>query len=114
MSSSDTLTVDQEKLREAWSNTLPAVMNNSDQVEVHSGPTEQELRIHIASAGRTKYSLDFSVIYVDSREVKVELVDVEKDDQSVDEHTEKVQDLVQQYVRYLHECAQNLQRITHK
>ncbi|MDF2667964.1 MAG: hypothetical protein K0R67_270 [Paenibacillus sp.] len=114
MSKSDTLTLGQEQLREAWSRSLPTVMNSSDLVEVLPGPTEQSLRIHIASVGRTKYSLDFSVTYMDSREVRVELVDVEKDDRSVDEHSEMVQRVIQQYVRQLHECAQALHNVTHK
>jgi hypothetical protein len=58
------------------------------------------------------YSFDFLVTYVDSREVKVNLVDVEKADQTVDERNDVIQNLIEDYVRHLHECAQALHDLT--
>lgn len=114
MSRTETLTVDREELRAAWTRTLPTVLNQSDRFEVHPGEDDQTLRVHIASAGHSMYSFDFSVSYVDSREVRVELIDVEKGDDSVDERNETIQQLVEDYVRHLHECAQALHSLTHK
>lgn len=114
MSKTETLSVDQDQLREAWIRTLPEVLDRSDRFEVHPGENGQTLRVHIASAGHSMYSFEFSVTYVDSREVRVELIDVEKADQSVDERNETVQQLVEDYVRHLHECAQTLHSLTHK
>jgi hypothetical protein len=42
----------------------------------------------------------------------VELVDVEKDGNHVDEHTEIIQTLINDYVRHMHECAQTVKNIT--
>ena len=70
------------------------------------------LRIHIETAGHTKYSMDFHCTYVDQREVAVQLIDVEADGISVDEHTQIIQDLAEDYVRHIHECAQALQEVT--
>lgn len=113
MSKTDVLTIDQSKLTEAWRQTLPTVLNESDRVEV--APDEHDpksLRIHIQTAGHSMYSFDFQVTYVDSREVKVDLVDVEKADQTVDERNDVIQNLVEDYVRHIHECAQTLKKIT--
>jgi hypothetical protein len=113
MSKTDVLTIDQSELTAAWKQTLPTVLNESDQVEV--APDEHDpksLRIHIRTAGHSMYTFDFKVTYVDSREVKVQLVDVEKADQTVDERNDVIQNLVEDYIRHIHECAQALKKIT--
>lgn len=113
MSKTDVLTIDQNELTEAWKQTLPTVLNESDQAEV--APDEHDpksLRIHIRTAGHSMYTFDFQVTYVDSREVSVKLVDVEKADQTVDERNDVIQNLVEDYVRHIHECAQALKNVT--
>ena len=64
--------------------------------------------------GRQEYSFDFQCTYVDSREVKVDLVDVERDGATTDERNENIQGMVGDYTRHIHECAQtrNKSRIT--
>lgn len=62
--------------------------------------------------GVKDYSFDFQCTYMDRREVKVELVDVEREGATVNEQSEQVQNLTEDYVRHIHECAQALQRIT--
>jgi hypothetical protein len=59
------------------------------------------------------YSFDFKCTYLDDRSVRVDLIDVEQDDESIDEHTTIVQELAADYVRHIHECAQAVQSITH-
>ena len=113
MSKKDTLQVDNQRLAEAWARTLPTVLNSSDRAEVVADEAEPNvLRVHIATAGRNNYSFDFKCTYVDSREVKVDLVDVERDGNNVDERTEIIQTLVDDYVRHIHECAQQLHAFT--
>jgi len=108
------LRVDQSQLVDAWQAQLPAVLASSDQALVKADEADpKSIRIHIDTAGRQAYSFDFECVYVDSREVKVSLVDVERDGRSVDERTETIQALAQDYTRHIHECAQALQQITH-
>lgn len=101
------------ELVKEWNKTLPTTLNRSDSAEVRADETDPNaLRIHIRTAGHSMYSFDFRCAYMDSREVKVELVDVEKNGQTVDEHTEIIQNLIEDYVRHIHECAQILHRLT--
>ena len=89
MSKIDELRVDQQQLAEAWQQTLPNTMNSDDRCEVYTDEAnDKALRVTIYSAGHTTHSFDFKVTYVDSREVNVELVDVETAGVSVDERTE--------------------------
>lgn len=114
MSKKDSLQVDNQRLAEAWARTLPTVLNTSDQSEVVADEADANvLRVHITTAGRNNYSFDFKCTYVDSREVKVDLVDVERDGNNVDERTDVIQTLVDDYVRHIHECAQQLHAFTH-
>lgn len=114
MSTNDKLTVDQERLVAAWKRVLPTTMNSTDTVTVEAdGKDPRAVRIHVATAGHSMYTFDFLCTYVDSREVKVELVDVEKAGQTVDERGDVIQELTQDYVRNIHECAQALQELTH-
>ena len=102
------------ELLEAWRNTLPGILNEGDSVMIQLDEAEKNrLLIHIDAAGHSAYSFDFSCRYVDDREVKVDLMDVEKAGVHVDEHTEITQSLIEDYVRHIHECTQVLQRITH-
>ena len=106
------LQIDQEELIQAWKQELPNFLNEGDSSDVTAGAGPQSLRINIQVAGRSKYDLDFDCTYMDTREVKVERVDVEKDNRSVDEHTEIIQNLVDDYIRLIHECAQSLKKLT--
>ncbi|MDQ0174049.1 hypothetical protein [Paenibacillus tundrae] len=107
------LNISQSELVGAWQERLPEVLNVGDQAQVMAdGADEQAIRIHIATAGHQMYSFDFKCAYVDSREVNVQLVDVERDGQSTDERTEPIQELAHDYTRHIHECAQSLQSRT--
>ncbi len=106
--------LDQDQLVQAWRSQLPQNLDPSDSAQVFADEANPNaLRIHIDSAGRTMYSFDFQCSYLDTREVKVDLVDVERDGQTVDERTEVIQDMTQGYTRQIHECAQALHDVTH-
>ncbi|WP_424769063.1 hypothetical protein [Paenibacillus sp. sgz302251] len=114
MVKSDELQIDQESLADAWRQTLPDTMNEADSCTVlPDGADAKALRVTIEASGHQAYTFDFKVTYIDSREVKVELVDVEKDRVTVDERTDIIQQLIHDYQRHLHECAQALQQLTH-
>ncbi|WP_028609537.1 hypothetical protein [Paenibacillus harenae] len=114
MGKSDELQMNQENLADAWRQTLPEVMNKADRAKVQPDEADSKaLRVTIDSAGHQALSFDFKVSYVDSREVRVELIDVQKDNAAVDERTDLLQQLIQDYTRHLHECAQTLQQLTH-
>lgn len=113
MSKTETLQLKGTPLAEAWAKTMPIVLNQSERAEVWADEAQSNaLRVHIMTAGHSKYSFDFKCIYVDSREVQVELIDVERDGVSVDERTDVIQTLVDDYVRHIHECAQQLHAVT--
>jgi hypothetical protein len=114
MTSNDELTVPQNDLAEAWQRTLPERLNVGDQADVMADEADSRtLRVHIRTAGHQMLEFDFAVQYVDSREIDIELTDVEKDGQSVDERTDEMQELIGDYRRHLHECAQALHQLTH-
>lgn len=114
MPSEDSLQMDQKRLVEAWARMLPETMDKGDRVEVRADEADPKaVRIYIEAAGHSMYTFDFKCTYVDSREVKVELVDAERADQTIDERGQPVQDLIQDYVRHIHECAQALQQLTY-
>lgn len=114
MSSNTAITKKPTELFTAWKKTLPQTLNEGDSVIIQMDESNSSrLQIHINTAGHSGYSFDFSCLYVDDREVKVELIDVEKDGVHVDEHTEIIQTLIEDYVRHIHESAQILQRMTH-
>jgi hypothetical protein len=114
MSKLDGPVIDRARLVEEWKSALPNTLEPEDQARVWADESNpQALRVHITTAGRSKYSFDFKVAYVDSREVQVELVDVEQGDIHIDERTEIVQTLIEDYIRHLHECAQALKEVTH-
>jgi hypothetical protein len=114
MAQIDTLTISQDQLVEAWAEALPKLLNESDRVEVKAdGADAKAIGICIATAGHSMYSFDFKCTYVDSREVSITFVDVEQDGQHVNERTEIIQTLIGDYVRHIHECAQQLQALTH-
>ncbi|WP_438447521.1 hypothetical protein [Gorillibacterium sp. sgz5001074] len=114
MSTNDQLNVEQNKLVAAWKRVLPTTMNSTDAVTVQADEADPSaVRIHVATAGHSMYTFDFKCTYVDSREVKVELVDVEKAGQTVDERGPMIQELTGDYVRNIHECAQALHELTH-
>jgi len=49
---------------------------------------------------------------MDPREIHVELVDVERDGQTIAEDSVQIQELTGDYVRHIHECAQALSPMT--
>lgn len=113
MSQTEILPIDQKQLAEAWSQQLPQMLKEGDRAEVRADESDaQTLRIHIQSAGHSEYSFDFICTYLDTREVQVTLVDVERGHRTIDERSEVVQQLVDDYVRHIHECAQALKTQT--
>ncbi|WP_106769506.1 hypothetical protein [Paenibacillus faecalis] len=107
------LNIDQNSLVAAWQESLPTVLKPGDHAEVNADlANPHALRIHINSAGRQEYSFDFECRYVDSREVEVNLIDVERDGVVIDERNENIQGMTGDYIRHIHECAQALQQLT--
>jgi len=103
-----------EQLAAEWARELPKRMPKSDHAKVWADEgNDQAVRIHITNEGRSSYTFDFACTYVDSREVKVDLVDVERDDVHIDETQEHVQELIGDYIKHIHECAQALHNVTH-
>lgn len=114
MGKTDEFNTDPQQLADAWQQALPELVNQADRCTVVPDESERDaIRVTIDTAGHQEYSFDFKVSYVDSREVRVELVDVEKAGVTVDERTDIIQQLIQDYTRHLHECAQTLQQLTH-
>lgn len=112
--SEETKPVLDDVLLEGWQAHLPETLNASDRSEVKRDAHDPNmLRVHIATEGRSGYTFDFTVKYKDDREVEVAFVDVDKDRINVDEHTDIIQTLIEDYVRHIHECAQILHRLTH-
>lgn len=108
------LNVDQATLVNAWQERLPVVLKPGDHADVAADMANPHaVRIHIDAAGRQEYSFDFECRYVDSREVEVKLVDVERGGVVIDERNENIQGMASDYIRHIHECAQALQQITH-
>jgi hypothetical protein len=106
--------VNQAELVEAWKKNLPMTLEKEDQTRIWADEGDKTaLRVHITTAGHSGYTFDFKVSYLDDREVKVELVDVEQGQTHIDERSDIVQTLTRDYVRHLHECAQILQKVTH-
>ncbi|MBO9604744.1 MAG: hypothetical protein J7639_02270 [Paenibacillaceae bacterium] len=104
---------EQERLAAAWRKMMPAVLHEGDEATVNADESDPSgLMITIRTAGHTGFSFDFRCRYVDDREVLVELVDADKYGRTIDERPERVQQLVEDYVRHIHECAQALQSIT--
>jgi hypothetical protein len=113
MSKLDSPVIDQTRLVEEWMSALPNTLEKADQARIWGDESDPHaLRVHITTAGHSGYTFDFKVTYVDSREVKVELVDVEQGQSHIDERTDIVQNLINDYVRHLHECAQALKEVT--
>lgn len=109
------LAVDNKTVAKVWQEQLPSILNEADKCEVIADEGDPNaLRVNIVTAGRTGYSFDFKVTYVDSREIEVQLVDVEKDGNHVDEHTEIIQTLIEDHVRHMHECAQTVKNTTNR
>jgi hypothetical protein len=107
------LEVDQHSLVSAWHERLPTLMEAGDSFNVLADNGDpSSLLIHFNAAGHQGYSLDFRCKYVDSREVAVDLLDVEQSGIHIDEYNDAVQLLAQQYTRQIHECAQSLQNLT--
>jgi hypothetical protein len=105
-----------ERLLGTWRETLPGLLQPGDGCEVHldeADANRKSLVIHIDVAGHEMYSLDFRAEYVDDREIKVELHDVQRGSQHIDERQEEVQELIKDYVRRIRQCAQQLHSLTH-
>jgi hypothetical protein len=107
--------INQVDLVAAWQQTLPIYLNETDRVKVTQDEMNPNwIRIHIDTAGRSLYSFDFCTFYLDSREIKVDFVSAHQDHKLLDEKTDEVQELIKDYVRHIHECAQALQKVTHR
>lgn len=114
MSKVDMPTINQSDLVSEWQKSMPGYLNQTDQVKVKQDIRDpQAINIHIDTAGRSLYAFEFSVTYQDSREVLVEVQAVTQDNKPIADHTESARELIKDYVRHIHECAQALQSITH-
>jgi hypothetical protein len=115
MTKAAVMTVNPQELAKAWNETLPLMIGPSDKATVAADEKYPGvLNIHIKTVGHSKYSFDFRCTYVDPREVKVDLIDVERDQVTTDERTEIIQTLVEDYIRHIHECAQRLKGLTNQ
>jgi hypothetical protein len=111
----DMPTINQEDLVAQWQQSLPIYLNESDRAQVMLDQINPNwIRVHIDTAGRSFYSFDFCLFYQDSREIRVEFISAQKDHEPiVDTETEQVQNMIKDYIRHIHECAQALQKFTH-
>jgi len=108
------MNINQEQLVQAWERTLPEVLESRDSVKVTADQGDSNsLRIHINTAGRTKYEFDFKCTYLDPHEVKVDMLHLAKGGRNDEDSMEIMKNLADDYVRHIHECAQALQNITH-
>ncbi|AWB43328.1 hypothetical protein DCC85_03215 [Paenibacillus sp. CAA11] len=113
MDLNEPLNTDQGTLVQAWQQMLPSMLSPGDSAQVLADNADPAcLRVHINVAGHQMYSFDFQCIYQDTRELEVKLVDVERSGRSVDEHSDVIQELAEDYARHIHECAQQLQVVT--
>ncbi|GGA32644.1 hypothetical protein [Paenibacillus physcomitrellae] len=107
------LHLDQQSLVQAWQQQLPEMIGPGDSTMVQAdNANPQAINVHINAAGHQKYGFDFRCTYKDTRELDVALVDVDMAGRSIDEHSATVQELVDDYMRHIHECAQVLHHIT--
>ena len=114
MASMDEMNVPQEDLVQAWQEILPERLHGGDEADVRAdGVDPRALHVHIRTAGHQMMEFDFAIRYVDSREIDIQLTDVEKDGQTIDERGDIVQQLITDYRRHLHETAQALHHFTH-
>lgn len=113
MSKTDVLTIDAKTLVKAWQDALPEFIKPTGECSIQADEKFSDtLLIHIKDDGRSHYSFDFRVKYVDDREIHVEFVDVEKGEVHADEQTDIIQSLVKDYIRHIRECAQSLKGVT--
>jgi hypothetical protein len=113
MSKGDELRIEQNRLVELWQRALPNHISETSRAFVQADEADPEtLRVTIHIAGHQMYSLDFKVEYMDRREINVTFIDVEKAGRTVDERNDIIQQLVQDCIRHLHECAQTLHVVT--
>lgn len=113
MTIEESLGLPREDLAEAWRRALPEWLGAGDHADVWADEVEQQtLHVHIDAAGRQDVSFDFAVRYKDRREIDIQLKDAEKSGATVDERTPQMQELISDYRRHLHECAQALHAYT--
>lgn len=114
MTKLDRPSVNQDRLVEEWQSALTNILHDGDESRIWADEADsQAIRVHITT--RAKHSLftfDFKVSYVDAREVKVDLVDVEQNEDHLDAGSDEIQAMIEDYVRHLHECAQTLKKVT--
>ncbi|WP_339060371.1 hypothetical protein [Tepidibacillus marianensis] len=114
MSNQNQMNVNQQTLVNAWKDTLPDYLNDMDSAEVKAvNDLHNSLLVHIDTKGRQGYHFDFQVTYQDPREVQVNIVNVGTDGLVDDASGTIANELVEDYTRHIHECAQALQSITH-
>ncbi|MFT9486943.1 MAG: hypothetical protein ACH0QD_06195 [Tepidibacillus sp.] len=110
----EVLNIDQQNLAEAWQRTLPQLLHYGDSVEVKPiKGRSNALMIHINVKGRTGYDFDFMCTYKDPREVDVDVINVGTTGLIDDQHKNVAKELIHDYTRHIHECAQAVQSMTH-
>ncbi|ANS76909.1 hypothetical protein AWM70_21915 [Paenibacillus yonginensis] len=107
------LQLDQHSLVQAWQQQLPEMIGPGDStVVLADNANPQAINVHINAAGHQMYAFDFRCTYKDTRELDIALVDVEMAGRPIDEHSDAVQELINDYTRHIHECAQVLHNVT--
>jgi len=113
MANEHELSIDQQTLVQGWQQALPQFLTPTGECTIQADEKHSNaLMLHIKDDGRSHYSFDFRVKYVDDREVDVEFLDVEKAGEHVEEQTDIIQSITKDYVRNIHECAQSLKGLT--
>ncbi|MFD0713388.1 hypothetical protein [Paenibacillus sp. GCM10027626] len=114
MSTNDTLTIPQSELVQGWRTKLPECLDTGFSAKVEPDEANPHaLNIEIRTNDHEMLELTFRVQYMDSREIEIELLDVQQEDRSVDERNDSIQQSIANCRRQMHECAQILQAITH-
>ncbi|MFT9850393.1 hypothetical protein [Aneurinibacillus sp. REN35] len=105
--------VDRSELLAAWQQTLPSTFKQTDNVEVQADQLDPEaLHIHVNTAGHQHYEFEYKCKYVDPREVQVTLLNIQRQGDTIYDPTLDIQNLSEEYMRNIHECAQTLHTLT--
>jgi hypothetical protein len=109
----ESMSVPRDQLVAAWQQTLPSTFKSTDKVEVKADLLDQNaFRIHVNTAGHSHYEFEYKCEYVDPREVKVTLLNIQRGGDNILEPTLDIQILSDEYIRNIHECAQALHPLT--
>lgn len=106
MTTANTSKAHSSSLVQFWKSELPKLIKTGKVEVCADEKCDKSVLIYIEDDGRSHYSFNFRVKYVDDREIDVQFLDVEKAGVHVDEQSDIVQTTVKEYIRSIHECAQ--------